>query len=300
MQDILVKFATMVMLILLGYGLKRAGIFQQSDGKIFTKVMIYVTLPAILIHTMRDFTMDGSKALLIFLGVLANVVLMFLGKALGAKETPKVRAMYMLMLSGFSIGNFAMAFIGNLFPSTLLTVVMMDAGNTIMTCGGTYSFAAMEVRPEAKFRISALLRNLFTTFIFDLFLGLFLMNLLHLQFPEPVYEIAAGIAQANTVIVMVMLGILFEVHLTAQARHQVAAIVGGRVVCVAAMVALVFLFLPMPFDQKRTVAMVLCAPIGTMGTVFSAKLDCDPNVYGTAASLSIPISIVALFLLSLL
>lgn len=300
MQEVLLKFATMVFLILLGYGLKCVGVFQQSDSKIFTKVMLYVTLPAILINTMRGFTLDAGKILLIFLGFLANLLLAYLGKFLGRKQESKVRAMYMLMLSGFSIGSFAAAFIFNLFPAMMLPVVMFDAGNTIMTCGGTYSLALMELQPDAKFSLPALIKNLLHTFIFDVFMGLFLLSLLHIQFPEPVYEIATSVASANTVVVMLMLGTLFEVHLTANARRQVATIVAGRVGGALALSALVFLLLPMSFDTKRIISMLVCTPIGSMGTVFSAKLDCDPDVYGTAASLSIPISIALMFILSVL
>ena len=47
-------------------------------------------------------------------------------------------------------------------------------------------------------------------------------------------------------------------------------------------------------------ALLVCAPISSMATVFCGKLDCDPSVYGTATSLTIPISVAVMMGLSLI
>ena len=44
---------------------------------------------------------------------------------------------------------------------------------------------------------------------------------------------------------------------------------------------------------------LVCAPISSMATVFCGKLGCDPDVYGTATSLTIPISIAVMLGMSL-
>ena len=45
-----------------------------------------------------------------------------------------------------------------------------------------------------------------------------------------------------------------------------------------------------PLVDVMLVLLIFC-PISSMSTVFCGKLNCDPDVYGTAASLTIPISV---------
>ena len=63
--------------------------------------------------------------------------------------------------------------------------------------------------------------------------------------------------------------------------------------------ALLVWLLPFPLEQRLIAALLVCAPISGMATVFCGKLQCDPSVYGTATSLTIPISIAVMLGLSL-
>ena len=49
MGEVLVKSGTLVFLIVLGYVLKCVGLFKTEDSKLLSKIMIYVTLPGILL-----------------------------------------------------------------------------------------------------------------------------------------------------------------------------------------------------------------------------------------------------------
>ena len=112
--------------------------------------------------------------------------------------------------------------------------------------------------------------------------------------------LADTVAGANSLVVMLMLGIMFEVRLDGESRHQVVSMVAGRVAVQFLMALLLFFFLPFPAEQRVIAALVVCAPISGMATVFCGKLDCDPSVYGTATSITIPISVAVMMGLSLL
>lgn len=300
MGVVLLKSAILLFIIALGFGLKQVGVFHRSDSRVLTAVMIYVTLPGVLINAMRDFELDPSMALFVFLGCATNIILTVAGWALGRRESPKVRAMYMLTLSCFNIGSFAAAFVSSVFPALMLPVIVFDMGNALMNNGTVYSFAAAQLHPEQRFSVRAMLKTLFTTFVFDMYLVILAVSLLHIRLPDAVYELTTTLANANAVAVMLLLGVLFEVKLTREARRQVATIICGRTVCSVLLAALMLLLLPLSFDLKRVAAMMVCTPISGMSTVFCGKLECDPDVYGTAASLSIPVSLVMMTVLSLL
>ncbi|MDD3347790.1 AEC family transporter [Oscillibacter sp.] len=295
----LIKSAILIFLIALGYVLKRVGLFRQEDSKVLSNIMLYVTLPAVLVNAFRDFTMDLHLASFILIGLGVNIILLAVGWKVGAREQPLVHAMYMICMAGFNIGSFAIPFVQNLFPERMMEVIMFDVGNSVMNCGVIYSFAAMQVKKEERFRIKALAKTLLSSFPFDLDIGLFVLALFQFRFPDPIYQLADTVAGANAVVVMLMLGIMFEVRLDPAARHQVVGIVTTRVLTEAVLALAMVAFLPFPLEQRLIAALLVCAPISGMATVFCGKLECNPGVYGTATSLTIPISIAVMIALSL-
>lgn len=298
MDSALMKSGILIFLIALGYALKRAGLFRQEDSKVLSNIMFYVTLPAVLVNAFRDFTVDVHLLSFVLIGFLANVILLVVGWKVGAKETPLVHAMYMICLAGYNIGSFSIPFVQNLFPHRMMEVVLFDVGNSIMNCGIVYSFALMQTVPGSHFSFRATVRTLFSTYPFNLYIGLLALNLLHVTFPDPVYQLADTVAAANPVVVMLMLGVMFEVRLGPAERHQVLGIVASRVLTEAVMAGLLVWLLPFPLEQRLIAALLVCAPISGMATVFCGKLQCDPSVYGTATSLTIPISIAVMLGLS--
>lgn len=291
MSEVLLKSGTLVFLIVLGYTLKCLGLFKQEDSKLLSKIMIYVTLPAILINAMRDFRLDVNLLSMMFLCIAACIVMAAVGWLVGKREDPVSHAMYTVCAAGFNIGSFAMPFIQFILPAGMTSVVMFDVGNSIMCCGGVYSVASMATHPEDRFSLKIMGRTLLHSFPFVLYMVLLCLNLLGVRFPEQVYQVADIVAGGNAVVVMLMLGILFEVKLTKTARRQVFEIVILRVVTGAVLALLAWFLLPLPLVQRQVLVLMLFCPITSMATVFCGKMNCDPDVYGTATSLTIPISV---------
>ena len=102
MNTALTQSAILIFLIILGYVLKRVGLFRQEDSKVLSNIMLYVTLPAVLINAFRSFTLDVHLFSFVLLGLLANVILLVVGWKVGARETPLVHAMYMICLAAVS------------------------------------------------------------------------------------------------------------------------------------------------------------------------------------------------------
>ena len=94
MNSALTKSIILVFLIVLGYLLKRIGLFKQEDSKLLSKIMLYVTLPAMLVNAFKNFTLDVSLVGFILIGIAANAVLLFAGWKLGAKEKPRILNSY--------------------------------------------------------------------------------------------------------------------------------------------------------------------------------------------------------------
>ena len=292
MGNILLQSGTLIFLIVLGYVLKCVGLFKQSDSRLLASIMLHVTLPAILINAFRDFVPDARLLIFSLVGLAANVIMSVVGWKLGKKEGPLANAMYMLCTSGYNVGSFCVPFIQILFPHMVLHVVMFDIGNTIMTSGMNFSFASMLLHPGEKFTLKKLGKTLISTFTFDLYMGLLLLAILRVPIPDVVYSVTTTIANGNAVVVMLMLGILFEVKLTKTARRQVFEILATRLIGGVLFALIVYFVLPLPMEYRQVLVLLLMGPMTSMSAVFGAKLECDPDVYGTSTSLTIAISVI--------
>ena len=281
-------------MIILGFVLKKIGMFKVEDSKLLSKMMIYVTLPAVLTNAMRDFKLDMDLIAVMLWSMVFCAVMSLAGWFVGKREDPLGRAMLTICTSGFNVGSFSMPFLQFILPAGMTSVVMFDVGNSIMSCGGVFSVASMVARPSEKFSLKVMGRSLLQSFPFVIYMTLLLLNLLGIRFPEQVYQMTEIIAGGNAVIVMLMLGILFEVNLTKTARRQVFEIVATRVVSGTVLALLAWFLLPLPLIQRQVLVLMLFGPMTSMAAVFCGKLDCDPDVYGTATSLTIPISIVVM------
>lgn len=292
MGKILIQSAGLVLLIVLGYVLKKVGLFKQEDSKVFSNTMVYITFPAVLIHAFQDFQVDTSLISMFFMNLILCGIMAVVGRIAGRKEDPKTCAMYILCMAGLNVGSFSIPFIQTFFPERMMSVVMFDIGNAISCCGLIFSFAVMQMNHTRGVDLKLMGKTLVKSFAFDLYVVLLLLQALHVRFPEPVYEIAGTIGAANPVIVMLMLGILFEFNLVPDCKRQVLRITAIRVSAEVVLAVLIYFFLPMSLELRQVLVLLILGPCTSMTPVFCGQLDCDPDVYGTVSSLTIAISIV--------
>ena len=117
MYNILLKASSFVFIIFLGYFLKKKKFFSQEDSKFVNKTVINIILPSAIISSFGSFQKDNSLFILVFLGLLCNLTLIFLGYIFSRKKDSKIKALYMLNFSGYNIGAFTLPFIQNFLGS---------------------------------------------------------------------------------------------------------------------------------------------------------------------------------------
>ncbi len=111
------KASAFVFIIIMGYVLKKRGFFAPDDYRIVTKIVIDITLPAAIINSFGSFQKDDSLFILVLLGLGCNMVMILIGYILSDKKGDKLRALYMLNLSGYNIGAFTLPVCTKFFRS---------------------------------------------------------------------------------------------------------------------------------------------------------------------------------------
>ncbi len=297
MQEILVKAACYIGIIVLGYVLRHRGFFGPEAFDVLSKLVLKITLPCAIIASSAGKGIDLSMLAITLLGLGGGLLYMLLGSITHKKRGKEEQAFAILNIPGYNIGTFAMPFTQSFLGSMgVITTSLFDMGNAFVCLGGAYGVAA-SVKEGKGFDLKRILVGLAKSIPFTTHLIMVMLNLFHLSPPGAVVSFAQIIGNANAFLAMLMIGVGF--HLSGD-RSQFGSIF--RVLSVryglAAVLALVFYFL-LPFELEVRQALVILAfsPIGSAVPVFTAELKGDVGLSSAINSISIVISIVITVLL---
>ncbi|MBP2654707.1 MAG: permease [Firmicutes bacterium] len=293
MTVVLFKALTFVFIIILGYALKKIGFFSPTDYRIISKIVLNITLPAAVITGFANFDMNMSLIFVVLLGFLCNVIMVSLGFWAGTKNSCDTRAFYMLNFSGYNIGCFVMPFVQNfLGPLGVVTTCMFDSGNSIMCTGGTYAAAASVAKVDEKNTIGGLVKKLFSSVPFDIYLLMLVFSLLEIHFPTAILNFCSLIAGANSFLAMLMIGMMFELDLEPKYLKQVAVILVTRYLLSASFAWIFYFYTPFSLEIRQVLAIVVFAPLSALVPIFTEKCKGNTAVSSLANSLSILLSII--------
>ena len=291
MLDILLKAASYIAVIILGFVLRRVGFFDEHAFPVLSKLVIKVTLPAALISSAVGREIDLSLLTIVLLGFGGGVVYMALGYFLNRKRGREQQAFEILNIPGYNIGTFALPFTQSfLGPIGVLTTSLFDVGNAFVCLGGAFGVASA-VRDGKGLDLKRVGKALAVSVPFLAHIITVAMNLAHIPIPQFVADCAKIIAGANVFLAMLMIGVGFKTDMDFSQIGTIVRILAVRY-GVATVLALCFFFL-LPFSLEIRQALVILAfsPIGSAVPGFTAELKGDVGLSCTVNSLAIVISI---------
>ena len=292
MLEILTRAGSFIAIIVLGYVLKKVGVFKEEDFGVLSKICIRITLPAAIITSFAGKESDPSLLLLLFLGIGCGVVYICLGFLLNRNNSREQKAFDILNLPGYNIGCFTMPFAQSfLGPMGVIATSLFDSGNAFICLGGAYGVAS-SVKDGKGFDFKRIVKALGRSVPFMTYLIMVAMNLMKLSVPGMVLECATIVGGANSFMAMFMIGVGFKLTLADRGQlSKILRILGVRY-GLGAVFALIFYFV-LPFDIQVRQALVILAfsPIGSAVPPFTAELGGDVGLSSAINSMAIVISI---------
>ncbi len=292
MLEILTRAGCFVSIILLGYFLKRIGVFKEEDFGVLSKVCIRITLPGAIITSFAGKTFDLGLLSLLFIGMGCGILYILLGFVLNLKNSKEQRAFEILNIPGYNIGCFTMPFVQSfLGPMGVIATSLFDSGNAFICLGGAFGVASA-VKDGKGFDFMRIVRALGKSVPFMTYIIMVLMNLLRIPVPGPVVECAEIIGGANSFLAMFMIGVGFKLGGDQKQTGAIFRVLAVRY-GVGAILAVIFYFL-LPFELEVRQALVILAfsPIGSAVPPFTAELGGDVGLSSAINSIAIVISIV--------
>ena len=302
-MNYMVKPLSYVLLIVLGYALKRAGFFGREDYRLMSRIMINITLPCTIVRAFSGFSRDPQMFLIVGISFVCSMlppILMYL--ATPGVDT-RLRAYRMINIGGYNIGCLSLPLIEAFFGGTgVVAACMFDVGNAVMMTGGAYALTSTLLKTGGETRESA--RDILMKFLrsapFDTYLIVFLLMALNVQLPEAVYTLAQPAANANAFIAMLMIGMMFEpagdrTKLTEAARELAVRY------AIAAVFALACYFLtPFSLIIRQTLVVLCFAPLSSLAPIYTDRCHSDTALASFTNSVSIAVSLVAMLALSMI
>lgn len=295
--EVLTKALAFILIIVMGYLLKKKGFFHAGDFYLISKIVIRITLPAAIVSNFSRITMDNSLLLMVVIGLAANIVMVALGYLINAGKSREAKAFDMLNLSGYNIGNFTLPFVQSfLGPVGFATTSLFDAGNAVMCTGVTYTLASMVIGKGDKPSVKNILKSLFSSLPFDAYIIMTVLAILRIPLPSVVTSFAATVGGANAFLALLMIGIGFEIHMEKDKISTIAKLMTLRYGTAVLFALGAYFLLPFPLEVRQALAIVSFGPVSSVSPAFTGKLDGDVELSSAVNSLSIVLSIVTITL----
>jgi malate permease and related proteins len=288
LNQIISKVLPVILTFVLGFFLKKRGIFTSDNAETFLKLVFFISLPALIFVSIVRAKLSSD---LIFIPITCMIVVLI--------TLPIVYSVgRRFHLPGPSLGAFV---VGPMITNTTFVVPFLlttfgreaiallsifDIGNNIMIYTLVY-YCANRHR-AAKNSESALKIIARSPLLYALFTGL-ILNAMEQTLPPVFLNFFQGLGDMTTPLVMLSLGIYFKPTLV-RTGATVASIT-IRII-IGFLIALFFTFLFGIDGLNRTVVLVACsAPLGFTTLTFSAIAGLDTEFAASCVSYSILIGL---------
>lgn len=297
MLVVLSKALAFVLIILIGYLLKRRGFFAPTDYQLVSKIVLNITLPCAVITSFAHFEMDFSLLAAVALGLTGNLAMIAVALLLTRRETVAAKIFYIFSLAGYNIGCFTLPFAqAFLTPFAVVALCMFDVGNSIMCTGMTYALTASCIGyadgRKDRFSIKNIADKLLHSVPFVVYIGMLLLSVAGVHFPKSVYTFTEIVGAANPFLSMLMIGMMFEIKLDKRAMGYVKELFSVRYFC-SLLCAGTFIYLA-PFKQEvnYVIALAFMAPCTIIGPIFVEKLGGNVQLASLFNSMTIITSVI--------
>lgn len=292
-------FLQAVLIIGLGYILKRLNIIKEKDGEALSRIIFNLTLPALIIVSFHDMTFDTSLFLLILLGFLFGIFTSIIGLFIFRKEERKTKGMLTMLVSGFNIGLFAYPLVEGIWGKEgIQYFAMFDVGNAFIVFGTIYLIGSYYATDQAALNFKSIVRKLTRSIPLMTYLTVCLLAIINVQLPSIVINISDIIASANMPLSFLLLGIYLSFSLDKTYRKQMIKVLTIRYVVGLIIGISLFFLLPLNPMFRYTILLGLILPISVSVLPYSVEFKYDQKFVGTVSNVTILISFLLLWIIA--
>ena len=291
MISLLIRAGCFVAIIVLGAVLRKIGFFKESDFTLLSKISLRITLPAAIVASFADKTVDPTLLTIVLLGLGMGVLYMAVGYLVNIRNGKEQQAFELLNLSGCNVGAFTIPFLQSCLGGGAVVVAsIFDVGNAAIGLGTSYGIA-LSVKEGKGFSWKRIGKALSRAVALMTYVVMVILSLLHIRLPQPMLDFADIVGSANTFVAMLMIGVGFRLNANKQQLGRLLKLLALRY-GIGALLAIGFWNLPFDLLTRQTLVILAFSPIITAAPAFTGELKGDVGLSSAFNSICIVISLV--------
>lgn len=297
MAEVLTQALSLVAIIVLGQIIRRFGWLGKEDFPKLSRLMLSVTLPAILITNFNSFHIERRLFFLILIGIAVNLIQAVTARLLHWRAEKDHTAFAILHSGSYNIGAFAMpylqAFMGG---TTLIYSSLFDIGNALTASGVNYSWSTLIAR-DKPFSPGAFFRQMLRSPVFVTYLFLLFLQVFNLRLPAALIRFTSIVGGANTFLAMFVIGLGLDLSLPRHKLRKAFLLLMQRYVFALLFLLLTWFCLPFDEEIRKVLCLLYFSPMAAMVTGFTAEIEGDIELSSFINSVTILLAIVMMPLL---
>lgn len=292
------QFVMIILLIALGYFLKRINYLKATDSQVLSTLVLNVTLPSLVIVNLNSADLNMSFSILpimmIVYGIVAKIIVIWFFR----KYSNQMRGSVGMMTGSMNIGLFAYPLVNAIWPEKgMVYFGMADIGGAMIMFGLTYFVGSYFSEGGDQFNFKFLGKKLIQSVPLVTYIVMFTLNMSIIHIWKPAIDFFSILSKANMPLSMILLGVMLSFSIDREylpvtikylCLHYGLAIVAGT---------LVHFFLPVSDPMiKTTLLITWLLPVGVAIIPYSIQFKYKTLPFvGMVTNLTIIISIVILY-----
>ncbi len=284
-----------LLLIAVGYLIKKLGVVSRDDGRILNRIVLYLTLPMMNLKAVMNTTLSWHLLLLPLILLVVGTVMCLLGifPARWLNLAQRDKGTFVVALCGF-MGSLLYPFIEAVYgDSGIQATAICDLGNAIAIFGVGY-YVSFRYATNGHFKAMDAVKKVLSFFPMHAFVLGLLLNVGGVPLRGLPADLVNALASINSPLMLLGLGIYLELDISREERKVVAVNMAYKYV-VGALVALLVLWL-LPYRGPLRAVMFLfpLMPTALSSLLYSVEQGLNPRLAAMLVSASMVMSLIIL------
>jgi predicted permease len=292
------QFIITTSIVLIGYLIKRFNIINERDGEILTKLVLNVTLPALVISSASSLEFNPSLGLMPLIAVLYGLFMALLSLFLFKKQSGMSKGILSMLLPGFSVGLFAFPFVEGIWGKKALNyTAMFDMGNSLVTFVIIYFIAFYFSSENSRFDFRSITKKIFSSIPLIVYMLTLISSITGLRFPSIIVDISHAVGKANMPISMLALGIFLNFKMDSSNWRNIIKVLAARYLIGLTLGILQFHTLPLDLIIRKIILICLILPPPMSTLAFTVHFKYDKRFAGMTINVANIVSYVLMWII---
>ncbi len=282
-----------LLLIAIGYLIKRVGLLEREHGRVLNRLVLYVTMPALNLQVISRAPLSWRLMILPVLSLASGLLMSQVGRGVARTLNLSRRdtGTFVVSLCGV-MGALAYPFVEAAYGEIgMRAAAISDLGNAIAIFAFAYYFS-YRYADSGSFEPRAILKKVALFFPLHAFIAAMVFNLACVDICGLPGGLIDTLASANTPLMLISLGVYLELDVSREERKLLLNQLGVKYAVGFAVAMLYVWGLPFRGETLGTLFLLPLMPTSLSTLLYSVEQGLNPRLAAMLISLTMVISVI--------